>query len=113
MTENEGVRLQKVLAEAGIGSRRHCEELIGEGRVTVNGKKVFRFGERVDPQRAVIHVDGKRVETRSEMRYYAINKPRGVVSTMSDERGRRSSPTTWRCPSGCSTSGASTPTPRA
>ena len=75
MSENEGVRLQKVLAEAGIGSRRHCEELIGEGRVTVNGHKVFRFGERVDPRSAVIHVDGKRVETRSEMRYYAINKP--------------------------------------
>ena len=90
MKDNEGVRLQKVLAEAGIGSRRHCEELIGEGRVTVNGEKVFRFGERVDPQRDVIHVDGRRVETRAEMRYYAINKPRGVVSTMSDERGRKS-----------------------
>lgn len=89
MTEKEGVRLQKVLAEAGIGSRRYCEELIGEGRVTVDGKKVFRFGERVDPQSAVIHVDGKRVQTRAEMRYYAINKPRGVVSTMADERGRK------------------------
>ncbi|GAA4083795.1 MULTISPECIES: pseudouridine synthase [Actinomadura] len=90
MTDNQGVRLQKVLADAGIGSRRHCEELIGEGRVSVNGEKVFRFGERVDPQRDVIHVDGRRVETRAEMRYYAVNKPRGVVSTMSDERGRRS-----------------------
>ena len=97
MSENKGpaaddglVRLQKVLADAGIGSRRHCEELIGEGRVTVDGKKVFRFGEKVDPQRAVIHVDGARVETRAEMRYYMINKPRGVVSTMSDERGRKS-----------------------
>ena len=90
MSENEGVRLQKVLAEAGIGSRRHCEELIGQGRVTVNGKEVFRFGERVDPERDVIHVDGRRVETRAEMRYYAVNKPRGVVSTMSDERGRKS-----------------------
>lgn len=89
MTEKEGVRLQKVLAEAGIGSRRYCEELIGEGRVTVDGNKVFRFGERVDPQSAVIHVDGKRVQTRAEMRYYAINKPRGVVSTMADERGRK------------------------
>ena len=90
MTENEGVRLQKVLADAGIGSRRHCEEMIGEGRVTVNGEKVFRFGQRVDPERDVIHVDGRRVETRAETRYYAINKPRGVVSTMSDERGRKS-----------------------
>jgi pseudouridine synthase len=90
VTDNQGVRLQKVLADAGIGSRRHCEELIGEGRVSVNGRKVFRFGERVDPERDVIHVDGRRVETRSEMRYYAVNKPRGVVSTMSDERGRKS-----------------------
>ncbi|MBX6768524.1 MAG: rRNA pseudouridine synthase [Actinomadura rubrobrunea] len=90
MTDNQGVRLQKVLADAGIGSRRHCEQLIGEGRVTVNGEKVFRFGERVDPERDVIHVDGRRVETRSEMRYYAVNKPRGVVSTMSDEKGRKS-----------------------
>ncbi|GLZ10724.1 hypothetical protein Acsp04_09590 [Actinomadura sp. NBRC 104425] len=90
MTDNQGVRLQKVLADAGIGSRRHCEELIGEGRVSVNGRKVFRFGERVDPERDVIHVDGRRVETRAEMRYYAVNKPRGVVSTMSDERGRKS-----------------------
>jgi 23S rRNA pseudouridine2605 synthase len=89
-TDNEGVRLQKILAEAGIGSRRHCEELIGAGRVKVNGREVFRFGERVDPTRDVIHVDGARVETRAEMRYYAINKPRGVVSTMSDERGRKS-----------------------
>jgi 23S rRNA pseudouridine2605 synthase len=90
VNEKDGVRLQKVLAEAGVGSRRHCEELIGEGRVTVNGHTVFRFGERVDPQSAVIHVDGERVETRAEMRYYAINKPLGVVSTMSDERGRKS-----------------------
>ncbi|GLW63285.1 hypothetical protein Arub01_15290 [Actinomadura rubrobrunea] len=90
MTDNQGVRLQKVLADAGIGSRRHCEQLIGEGRVTVNGEKVFRFGERVDPERDVIHVDGRRVETRSEMRYYAVNKPRGVVSTMSDDKGRKS-----------------------
>ncbi|GAA1570795.1 hypothetical protein GCM10009678_61900 [Actinomadura kijaniata] len=88
--ETQGVRLQKVMADAGVGSRRHCEELIGEGRVTVNGKKVFRFGERVDPQSDVIHVDGRRVETRAEMRYYLINKPRGVVSTMADERGRKS-----------------------
>ncbi|WP_018657153.1 pseudouridine synthase [Actinomadura flavalba] len=90
MSDNEGVRLQKVLADAGIGSRRHCEELIGEGRVTVDGKKVFRFGERVDPERAVIHVDGQRVESRSDSRYYMVNKPRGVVSTMADERGRKS-----------------------
>jgi 23S rRNA pseudouridine2605 synthase len=90
VTENEGVRLQKVLAEAGIGSRRHCEELIGAGRVTVDGETVGWFGTRVDPEKAVIHVDGKRVQTRSDMRYYAVNKPRGVVSAMSDPEGRRS-----------------------
>lgn len=89
MTGNEGIRLQKVLADAGVGSRRHCEELIAAGRVKVDGKVVGRFGERVDPRQAVIHVDGRRVETRAEMRYYALNKPRGVVSTMSDPGGRR------------------------
>jgi len=89
VNDNEGVRLQKVLAEAGFGSRRHCEELIAAGRVTVDGKTVGWFGERVDPEQAVIHVDGKRVQTRSDMRYYAVNKPRGVVSTMSDPKGRK------------------------
>lgn len=89
MTENEGIRLQKVLAEAGVGSRRHCEQLIADGRVKVDGKVVAWFGARVDPRNVVIHVDGKRVETRSEMRYYAVNKPRGVVSTMADPQGRR------------------------
>ncbi|SEF54750.1 23S rRNA pseudouridine2605 synthase [Thermomonospora echinospora] len=89
-TDNEGVRLQKVLADAGVGSRRNCEKLIAEGRVKVDGKVVSWFGARVDPARVVIHVDGLRVETRPEMRYYAVNKPRGVVSTMSDERGRKS-----------------------
>ncbi|MBA9006398.1 pseudouridine synthase [Thermomonospora cellulosilytica] len=89
-THNEGVRLQKALADAGVGSRRHCEQLIAEGRVKVDGKVVSWFGARVDPAKVVIHVDGLRVETRPEMRYYAVNKPRGVVSTMSDERGRKS-----------------------
>ncbi|ACY98375.1 MULTISPECIES: pseudouridine synthase [Thermomonospora] len=86
----EGVRLQKVLAEAGLGSRRQCERLIVEGRVKVDGEVVSWLGARVDPAKAVIHVDGLRVETRPEMRYYALNKPRGVVSTMADERGRKS-----------------------
>ncbi|MGH3390477.1 MAG: pseudouridine synthase [Actinomadura sp.] len=89
MTDNEGIRLQKVLAEAGIGSRRHCEQLIADGRVKVDGKVVAWFGARVDPRQVVIHVDGRRVETRAEMRYYAVNKPRGVVSTMTDPQGRR------------------------
>jgi pseudouridine synthase len=86
---NEGVRLQKVLADAGIASRRACEDLIAAGRVTVDGEKVTWFGVRVDPDTAVIHVDGKRIPTRTELRYYALNKPRGVVSTMSDPRKRK------------------------
>jgi pseudouridine synthase len=57
--------------------------------VKVDGKVVSWFGVRVDPEKVVIQVDGKRVETRSEMRYYAVNKPRGVVSTMADPQGRR------------------------
>jgi 23S rRNA pseudouridine2605 synthase len=89
LTDNEGIRLQKVLAEAGVGSRRHCEQLIADGRVKVDGKVVAWFGARVDPQQVVIHVDDRRVETRAEMRYYAVNKPRGVVSTMTDPQGRR------------------------
>lgn len=85
MTEEQ--RLQKVLAAAGIGSRRACEELIGRGRVTVDGK-VARLGDKVDATSAVIHVDGQRVVSDTRLVYLAMNKPRGVVSTMADERGR-------------------------
>jgi 23S rRNA pseudouridine2605 synthase len=84
----EGIRLQKVLASAGLGSRRACEELIAEGRVTVDGK-VAELGARVDPQTAVIHVDGDRIVVRDDLVYLALNKPRGVLSAMSDSRGRR------------------------
>ncbi|MER7133553.1 pseudouridine synthase, partial [Streptosporangium saharense] len=85
-----GVRLQKVLAQAGVASRRACEEMIGEGRVTVDGQVVRRFGARVDPAKQVIHVDGKRLPTMPDLVYLAINKPLGVVSTMSDPDGRPS-----------------------
>ncbi len=84
-----GVRLQKVLAAAGMGSRRHCEELIGQGRVEVDGETVRRFGARVDPERQVIKVDGKRIPARQDLVYLAVNKPAGMVTTMSDDRGRR------------------------
>ena len=84
-----GVRLQKVLAAAGLGSRRHCEELIGEGRVEVDGETVRRFGARVDPQHQVIRVDGLRIPSRQDLVYLALNKPAGVLTTMSDDRGRR------------------------
>ncbi|GAA1650357.1 hypothetical protein GCM10009733_054260 [Nonomuraea maheshkhaliensis] len=83
-----GVRLQKVLAQAGVASRRACEEMIGEGRVTVNGQVVRRFGAKVDPAAQVIHVDGKRIPTAPDLVYYALNKPIGVVSTMDDPQGR-------------------------
>ncbi len=80
-------RLQKVLAAAGRGSRRACEELIAAGRVTVDGRKAT-LGDKVDAETAEIHVDGERVVTNTKLVYIAMNKPRGVVSTMADERGR-------------------------
>jgi 23S rRNA pseudouridine2605 synthase len=83
-----GVRLQKVLAAAGVGSRRHCEELIGEGRVEVDGEVVRRFGARVDPENQLIRVDGRRIAASEKLMYLALNKPAGVLTTMSDERGR-------------------------
>ncbi|MQA24511.1 MAG: pseudouridine synthase [Micromonosporaceae bacterium] len=86
-SEAEPQRLQKVLAAAGLGSRRACEELIAEGRVTVAGEPVT-LGARADPRAAVIHVDGARVVTDDRMVYLAVNKPSGVLSAMSDDRGR-------------------------
>jgi 23S rRNA pseudouridine2605 synthase len=85
--EAEGIRLQKVLAAAGVGSRRRSEELIAAGRVTVDGR-VAELGTRVDPQTAVIHVDGARVTVRDDLVYLALNKPRGMLSAMTDQRGR-------------------------
>jgi 23S rRNA pseudouridine2605 synthase len=84
----DGVRLQKVLAGAGVASRRGAEELITAGRVAVNGEVVRVLGRRVDPEKDVIHLDGRRVEVRSDVVHLALNKPAGVLSTMSDDRGR-------------------------
>ncbi|HEY2079016.1 MAG TPA: pseudouridine synthase [Streptosporangiaceae bacterium] len=84
-----GVRLQKVLAAAGVGSRRHCEELIGAGRVEVDGEVVRRFGARVDPRHQVIRVDGRRIPASEDLVYVALNKPAGVLTSMSDSRGRK------------------------
>jgi 23S rRNA pseudouridine2605 synthase len=86
-SDAEGIRLQKVLAAAGVGSRRASEELIAAGRVTVDGQ-VAQLGARVDPLTAVIHVDGDRVVVRDDLVHLALNKPRGVLSAMSDSRGR-------------------------
>jgi 23S rRNA pseudouridine2605 synthase len=85
----DGVRLQKVLAAAGVGSRRTCEELIAAGRVSVNGVRVGAMGMRVDPSTAVVEVDGARVNVRDDLVYLAVNKPRGMLSAMADSRGRR------------------------
>jgi 23S rRNA pseudouridine2605 synthase len=84
---DDGVRLQKVLALAGFGSRRHCEELIEAGRVLVNGRPA-RLGLRVDPERDVVRVDGATVPTASGRVYLAVHKPPGMLSAMSDARGR-------------------------
>lgn len=84
----EGVRLQKVMAAAGVGSRRACEELIAAGRVSVDGTVVRTQGVRVDPSSAVVVVDGERLAVRADLTHLLFNKPRGVVSTMSDEQGR-------------------------
>ena len=66
-----------MLAAAGVGSRRHCEELIGEGRVEVDGETVRRYGARVDPQHQIIRVDGRRIPSRQDLVYLALNKPPG------------------------------------
>jgi 23S rRNA pseudouridine2605 synthase len=81
-------RLQKVLARAGIGSRRACEELIAAGRVTVDGQPA-RLGQRVDPETDRVELDGVPVVTRSENVYYLLNKPGGVVTTAHDPEGRQ------------------------
>jgi 23S rRNA pseudouridine2605 synthase len=86
--EPTGERLQKVLARAGIGSRRTCEELIAAGRVTVNGE-VAVLGRRVEPETDVVEVDGVRIGVREGIVHYLLNKPRGVVTTASDPQGRR------------------------
>jgi 23S rRNA pseudouridine2605 synthase len=87
--DRQGVRLQKVMASAGVGSRRACEALIDAGRVQVDDKVVHEQGMRVDPATAVIKVDGMRISTpEAEQVYLALNKPIGVLSTMSDDRGR-------------------------
>jgi 23S rRNA pseudouridine2605 synthase len=90
MSEEPSERLQKVLAHAGVASRRKSEELILQGRVTVNGKVITQLGTKVDPDRDEIRVDGERIRTASSHVYIILNKPRGVLSVMEDDRDRRS-----------------------
>jgi len=86
--EADGVRLQKLLADAGFGSRRKCEELIARGHVEVNGQLVTELGTRVNPATAEVLVDGMRVQVDTGKIVVALNKPVGVVSAMSDPEGR-------------------------
>jgi 23S rRNA pseudouridine2605 synthase len=86
--EPTGIRLQKVLSQAGVASRRAAEEMIAEGRVSVDGQIIRQMGRRIDPTVAVVRVDGARVELRADVVHLALNKPRGMLSTMSDDRGR-------------------------
>ncbi|MBV8966802.1 MAG: rRNA pseudouridine synthase [Mycobacteriaceae bacterium] len=85
---NEPVRLQKVLSQAGIASRRVAEQMIVGGRVEVDGHVVTELGTRVDPNVSVVRVDGARVMLDDSLVHLALNKPHGVHSTMSDDRGR-------------------------
>lgn len=88
MTENDGVRLQKLLSQAGIASRRVAEKMILDGRVEVDDRIVTELGTRVDPTVSVIRVDGVRISIDDTLVHLAINKPIGMHSTMSDDRGR-------------------------
>ena len=83
-----GERLQKILAQAGIASRRAAEQIILEGRVQVNGQTVTELGTKADPARDHIRVDGKLLHGREAERYFVLNKPRGYVTTMDDPEGR-------------------------
>ncbi|WP_105567355.1 pseudouridine synthase [Microbacterium halophytorum] len=84
----EGVRLQKVMANAGVASRRASEDLIAAGRVRVNGVVVAELGRRIDPETDLVDVDGQAVQLDTSKRYIMLNKPTGVVSSMKDDRGR-------------------------
>jgi 23S rRNA pseudouridine2605 synthase len=89
VTDDDGlIRLQKLLAQSGVASRRRCEELMLAGAVEVDGEVVTRLGTKVDPTTAVIRVEGRRLPPVSAHVYLVLNKPRGVVSTMSDPEGR-------------------------
>jgi len=85
---SDAIRLQKVLAAAGIGSRRQCEDLIREGRVEVDGRTIRELGTRVNPRTQQIRLDGQPVRRPKRMLYFAINKPVGVLSTSNDPSGR-------------------------
>lgn len=80
-------RLHKLMAAAGAGSRRQCEELISQGRVTVDGKVITELGHKVDPEAVEVRLDGERLRLQGRV-YYVVNKPQGVITTCADEMGR-------------------------
>ena len=86
--QEPGIRLQKILAQAGLGSRRACEALIERRRVTVNGNLVTEQGMRIDPEVDIVHVDGQRVPTKANILVQVLNKPKGVLTTMQDDKDR-------------------------
>lgn len=87
MEENK-VRLQKYLSECGVASRRKSEELIAQEKVRVNGR-LASIGDSVNPKKDIVTVNGKKVRKQTELVYVMLHKPRGFISTMSDERGRK------------------------
>lgn len=87
-SDENRVRLQKVLANAGVASRRVCEQYIVEGRVRVNGVVVTELGSRIDPETDQVDVDGTAIQLDTSKRYVILNKPTGVVSSMKDDQGR-------------------------
>jgi len=88
VSEDSEQRLHKVLAHAGVASRRKAEEMIRQGRVSVNRQVVTELGTKVDPRRDRIEVDGQRIRIEAGHHYLLLNKPRGILSTMEDSRGR-------------------------
>ena len=89
MNDSQGIRLQKILSQAGVASRRAAEKLIEEGRVTVNGRTIREMGVKADPSTADIRVDGRRLRAPERHRYILLNKPPGVVTTRSDPQRRQ------------------------
>ncbi|CAL4859398.1 pseudouridine synthase [Microbacterium sp. MM2322] len=87
-SDENRVRLQKILANAGVASRRVCEQYIVEGRVRVNGVVITELGSRVNPETDQVDVDGTAIQLDTSKRYVVLNKPTGVVSSMKDDQGR-------------------------
>lgn len=85
---DEKIRLQKFMAECGVASRRKSEELIEQGRVRINGKTA-EIGDKINPKKDIVTLNGKKIKKESDLRYIMLNKPRGFITTMSDEMDRR------------------------